>query len=262
MKYSARYIESGIDGFDELIIDFPNERLNEILENHKDLRVVVSVSDVEQFFKSRDGVRLSLLRRKYDNFTVRLYNPCDFFCIKEEIINEFAQLNMPFFFGIKASNFEQLYYLLELGAKQVYVTDELGFSMTRAKRVCDSFEAQVRVIPNVAQSSVEASPAHKKFYIRPEDIKYYEDVVDIFEFGGPVERQIILKKIYSKGAWNGDLQHLLYNFDKEFDSKAIIDGFGAVRKDCSHRCYTHGTCTVCDRMLSVAKVLSEKSSSN
>jgi hypothetical protein len=178
--------------------------------------------------------------------------------LPKELEECFKELQVPFFTGCVATNFDQLNYLCSYGISDVYLAEEICFDLKRAKRICVNNNVQVRAFPNVAQSSITSIPALKKFFIRPEDIDVYSDVIDVLEFWGPADRQAILYKIYTKGVWFGDLQHLLLGFDISFDSRRIVPGFAPIRKVCQRKCMKGEHCSICDSIYNISKQLEDK----
>lgn len=261
MKYSAIYsTKVNLDLFDEIIIQYDKQdkSLPTFLEEHSDKHIVLSIADVDDFINSNQTIRLNAIFEKQPNFSIRFYEFCEMAPIDDLLQQCIEELRVPYFFGFKVSNFDQLHYLLEQGACAVYLTENICFDLVRAKALCSEHGAQIRVFPNVAQASVRQSPAHKKFFVRPEDVETYSDVIDILEFFGPTDRQNILHKIYTKGVWFGDLNDLILDLGIEFDSREIIPGFAAARKQCQRRCMRGERCTICDRVLSISKKLKEK----
>jgi hypothetical protein len=165
---------------------------------------------------------------------------------------------MPYFFGFLITTFDQLNYIIDLGAKAVYLTEDICFELSSAKCLCEKHKVQIRAFPNVAQSSLKSAPALTKFFIRPEDVKYYEDVIDIFEFWGPLDRQFVLYKIYNKGLWFGDLKELILGLDIDFDSRRILPNFAELRKDCGRKCMKGKSCRICNSIFNISKLLEER----
>lgn len=172
---------------------------------------------------------------------------------------------LPFFYCEKVNTIDTLNQYISEGVTDVYITDELAFSLSDIKyNICKN-KVKIRVYPNVAQSSVSCADGIKsitKFFIRPEDVKYYEDCVDIMEFFGPMDKQNTLYKIYKKQKWRGPLNLIISGYNPEDNieiNSSIIPTFGQVRKNCHKKCgYTSSGCQICIAAEHVARSLVEK----
>lgn len=260
MKYSAVYSNKiNLDDFAEVIIEYKHSQEEDLplfLEYNQKKDIVISISDLDEFIRYKEWHIFNAIYEQYPYFTLRFYKVSKFEEIPELVIDLLENLNMPYFFGICATTFDQLHYLLDLGVSQVYLAEDICFDLTRASRLCG--ETLIRVFPNVAQGSIKSGPALKKFFIRPEDVKEYADVVDIFEFWGPTDRQNVLRRIYEKGKWLGDLQAIILDLDIELESQYLIPQFAHIRKDCGRRCMKGEKCSVCEHIKSISEKLKEK----
>lgn len=264
MKFSAQYTSAikHFEKFDEVIIkyEFQNEALIHFLQEHADRQVVLSISalKIKEFINLHEYEKLNAIYIEYPNFSVRFYEPCKFEKIDNELLEAVSKLKIPYFTGMCVNTFDQLNYLCQQGVSQVYITEEMGFDLMRAKRVCRRHGVQIRVFPNVAQYSIKQESALKTFFIRPEDLDEYSDCIDIVEFWGPVNRQEVLRKIYGNKRWFGTLQELILDFDEPIDSTYIPPSFGRMRKGCERRCMKGERCTACNQIIEISEFLKEK----
>jgi tetratricopeptide (TPR) repeat protein len=100
--------------------------------------------------------------------------------IKPDIKARMDALKLPWFSGLFAHTWDQLHYLISLGVSDIYVVEDLCFELPAVAKECHKHNIRVRVIPNVAQSSINASAPLKKFFIRPEDIDIYVNLGSAF----------------------------------------------------------------------------------
>lgn len=265
MRYCGKYSNKiSMDNFDEISIyyDRQDQELLFFLQEHcdKKINLVIQHENIFKFYEEQEWEKINAIHEKYPEYSIAIcfYDSCKFHVLEDYILECMKNLTVPYFTGNLATNFDQLHYLLNLGVSEVYLGEEICFDLTRAKKICSRTGVTIRAFPNVGQSSVRTSPALKKFFIRPEDIAEYEDVITTLEFWGPLDRQEILHKIYSKGKWFGDLQDLILDFDLSFDSRRIVPGFAQMRKNCERKCMKGGQCTACDRILNISKLLEDK----
>ena len=262
MKYSVNYSNKlkSLDGFDEIIIRYEQqeEALPQFLEAHLEQDIVLSIDNVKDFCYYQRWGYLNALYEKYNNFCIRFYQTRDFSEIDAELKAVIESLEVPYFFGMLASNFDELHYLLSLGAKQAYLVEDICFDLLRAKQVCSSYGVTIRAFPNVAQACVRSTPALKKFFIRPSDVPAYEEYIDILEFWGSEDRQEVLLQIYKRGNWMGDLSVVILDLNYKIESQYIIPQFATMRIHCERSCMKGGTCSCCERILSIGEKLKSK----
>ena len=171
-----------------------------------------------------------------------------------------TELGLPFFFANIVDTWDKLHAFINCGVSDVYIGNEFGFSLKKIAPVCKEHNVNVRVFPNAAQTSSHMlKPTMNSFYIRPEDLKYYEDLVDVVEFFGPIEKQDVFFKIYSTRRWLGKLNLIILGLEDAEDVKNTIflECFGAVRTNCDKRCSYSKGCNMCTRFISINKTIDE-----
>ena len=145
---------------------------------------------------------------------------------------------------------DTVYALANVGVSEVYVAEELGFRLPEVNKITKHNNIQVRVYPNVTQSSYGTKtliPTACKFWIRPEDTIWYEDLVDTFELFDVNNRLSVVYEIYKQKAWDGSISDIILDAEslKGVDSNAIPPHFGEQRaKGCRQSCL-YGGCGVC-----------------
>ncbi len=249
---------------DELIITY-NRRdtsLQDFLREHPDQRILIYVADPQDFWdnkcqnyffamqKQGNFPKFALVFPKYDGGITKK--------IIEALITD--EVKIPYFFELPATSWDTLQGYLDLGVSDVYIAEELGFSMAAVSRVCKERGCQVRCYPNVAQSSWTGTPAMKKFFIRPEDVKRYEEYVDVLEIWGRSESLETMYRIYAKDQrWAGPLKELITSFDPSIDvNNACIDHWFAMRRmSCDKRCNKGYYCDTCNAIVKLANVLEQ-----
>lgn len=166
------------------------------------------------------------------------------------------------FFTYICDTWDKLFSCILAGASDVYVCGELAFSMKKVHGVCSSRNVQVRVFPNVCQLNSKVNNLNKvtSFFIRPEDLQYYEDYIDVIEFFGSMEKQSVLFDIYKEHkGWKGDVNELILDCGPGMDvpNRNIWESFGKNRVDCGKGC-NYNKCTLCYDIFSLAKTIEKK----
>ena len=261
MKFAAQFSNKvNLNKFDELIIKYEGQikPLAKFMQDHSTQHIVLSINNIQNFIDRQEWNKLNLIYEQCPNFSIRFSELKKFELLDEEIINASQKLTMKFFTGLLVSNFDQLHYLCNLGVSQVYLVEDMGFDLVRAKRICSQYGVQIRIFPNVVQRSIKQGPALKGFFIRPEDLNEYHDCVDTVEFWGPLDKQSLLLKFYSNGTWAGRLDEIIIDFDQPIESQYVHSSFGKIRKECNKRCLKGEKCDICNEIIDIAILLKEK----
>lgn len=141
----------------------------------------------------------------------------------------------------------------------IYIINELGFSLDKLAIAAHKLGVKLRVYPNVAQTSAfNEMPALKKFFIRPEDIDLYSDYIDTCEFYNSDKKLETYYKIYKEDKkWFGKLNEIIIDFNSEIDNKYIIPRFAEKRIRCNKSCIKGGYCHRCDRIEELSHTLEQ-----
>lgn len=241
-----------------ILTEYASALIDFVKSKREDLRIVVDVTHMTAIEFERAINVFKACYEIHPNITFMISRIVEYMKRVEE--NE-----LPFFYCEKVNTIDALNQYISEDVTDVYITDELAFSLSDIKyNICKN-KVKIRVFPNVAQSSVSRADGVKsitKFFIRPEDVKYYEDCVDIMEFFGSADKQNTLYKIYKEQKWKGPLNLIISGYNPEDNieiNSSIIPTFGQVRKNCHKKCgYTSSGCQICIAAEHVARSLAEK----
>ena len=268
MRYCLRYANSSkIKNVTDEISIIYNRQFDELmnfLQEHLTQRVVLVVEQIPEFCASQEWHKLGAVVDAYPDLKLAvclgsLHKAQAITIEMQETINHLKERNIEYFFGALIKTWDQLDYYIGLGVSDVYLVEDICFELGAASAICNRNRVRIRVFPNVAQCSIGARPALKKFFIRPEDVPIYEQYVDTFEFWGPLERQDVFYLIYhDKQRWFGDLKEIIFDLNEPLDSRRIMPLFGKVRATCGKRCLKNKHCNICDHIESLAHTLEEK----
>lgn len=252
MKFCSIYSKDikNISKMDEVIIEYKNNKVNIInfFETTKFNRVIISIEedidDVDFFIE---------LQKKYNETPITLrFN--HYYYLLNPTLKKLAAAGIRYFFNTRVTDFDILNGLIKLGVSDVYIVEDLGFDLNRVHMITSPNQVQIRVFPNIAQSSWYYIDDLKKFFIRPEDTDFYGQYVDVFEFFGDKEYTDLYYDIYSnKKEWFGDLKEIIIDFNKTLDSRCIVDFFADKRIKCQKKCLKGFDCRICDRIEDLAK---------
>ena len=238
-----------VNDADELKIEYrPADRtLEDFLEKYHDKSIVI---DINKHFEDLDAKLLKGLSDKYKNVKLIVdYN-------NKKHFKRIQENKIPFFFSNFAKTADEMNGLIKYHPTDMYICEELGFSLDKVSELLHKNDIKVRVFPNICQSSFSETPSIKTFFIRPEDIQVYSTFVDVFEIISDESRQQVLFKIYNQGYWLGNVKDIILSFKDNLDNKHIMSTFAMIRAKCGKRCmYRPESCTICDRFIDVADTL-------
>lgn len=265
MKYCSPYFKNYkyMAEIDEIIVPYAREDLTfieNVLKNEKLLNgvVIVEVLDMNDFYQYK-CLNIFKALKKSGNLDFKLkfekYNKT-----MEDMFEELKKEEIPFFFQTHATSLDIFHGLMELGVSDIYIVEELGFSLSKLGQIASAKGISIRVYADICQSSWEGADPLKSFFIRPEDVPAYEPYVDVIEFyTKDFSRAEVLYRAYAQDKkWFGDLKYLITGLDVEVDSRRILPIFGEIRTKCEKRCMKGGDCSICSRIVDVSKILEEK----
>lgn len=229
-----------------IIFNEKDTTLLEFLDLHGDKQINLIFSNLSYINFCEEIIK------KYNNVKIKFAN------IDLDELEE-KKIAFPFFTDILVNNVDILQRLINLKVTDIYIVEELAFEIKQIANYLHELNINVRVFPNVAQSQWKALPALKKFFIRPEDLKFYESYVDIIEFYEADKTLDVYYDVYkNKQIWFGRLDEIIIDFNSTIDNKYIIPRFAEMRIDCRKRCLRGDHCNRCEQIEKLASSL-EKS---
>lgn len=258
MKYAVNYHTSfkHFDVVDEVIIEYSNDKqraaLLEFMQNkvRDDLRVIIAAEKLEDILP-KDIDTFRAVQEIHPNFSVRIG------LNHKHMMVDFVDNDIPYFYDVFVDSWDMLNGMIKYGVSDVYIVNEFAFYLPQIKKNCGD-EVKIRVFPNVSQSTdkLHVLPTVTSFFIRPEDIPFYEEYIDVCEFFGTVDRNEVLYKIYTSGKWLGNLKELIIGLKEDIPNASIVPYFGQRRAICKKSC-VNGNCNLCDQIVQLANSLQE-----
>lgn len=243
--------ENYFDEVDELKIEYrPADRtLKDFLQKYSNKSIIIEIKE------ELTDLDVQIFKGLYDKYkNIKLIIDFD----NKENLTKVQENEIPFFFGNFVTTIDQLNGLIPYHPTDMYICEELGFSLDRVSTLLHANNIKVRVFPNICQSSFYETPSLKQFFIRPDDIDIYSVFVDVFEIISDQARQQVLLKIYKQQKWLGKIKEVIPTFDNDLDNKFVLRSFGAIRSKCGKRCmYNPEVCNICDRFVETAQSLKD-----
>lgn len=280
MKYCLNYWRKSqyLNEVDELNIDFTAEDTDEFenfikfLEKHPNQKInaFVNVKSFDNFFNNRFDKLFSSLweeRPEARHFAIRFYPLMDKPVIYWEMdtrvknfLNDKTR-KCPVYLGVLATSDELLNYCVENWVNEVYLSGRLAFELPFIAKNLHDRGVRIRLIPNLAQGEPYTNPL-QKFFIRPEDVHFYNDYADVLEFYERGNVPDVVYEVYTKDKeWFGELEEIIYNLglnDFTLNNRGILPQFGQIRTCCGRSCLTKGDCKICANIKEISEILKDK----
>lgn len=251
MKYclSCRQPEEVLRQSDEIKVTHKDYRIiSDLLVNYPEAKVIWELPrDFEEYKK------LILQYNEIGNFICCLNNLSE--------ASWFQQNKVPFYYGYSVNTFYELTALEALGASCV----KIAAPLTHCVKSLKNYKCEIRCVPNVAYDAY--IPRHDGTiggWVRPEDVQYYEEGIDVFEFEGNINlsQERTLWKVYISRKWPGNLNALITNLNKDIENSGLPDDFGQIRANCKQKCAENKNCHFCETAFNLSKMLERKVKEN
>lgn len=255
IEYNTECSKKLINSVEELIIRYNKKdflKLIEYAKSNTNQRIIFSIDDIDECLKDKVLEKFITIKKENPdfNFSIRLakYN--------KEIKEILKEANFKFFFNIYVNDWDTFIGLSNLNVSDIYITENLGFEIDKVAAIAHKKNIQIRVFPNVCQSSWLETDTLKTFFIRPEDIDEYESYVDVIQFFDDGKKLDVLYDIYHNDKkWFGKLNEIIIGLDSDIDSRYIIPRFAQKRIKCGKECFKNGRCKMCERVNDLSKTL-------
>lgn len=205
---------------------------------------------------------ISSLCKQYPNFKVR------FDKLSREDLLTIEEKEIRFYINKMCGDPQMVQAMLMLGVTDIYISGCLAFNLERVHKAVSFLDEEdnyihtvnIRVIPNLVQT-VEGLPDYKGFFLRPEELEYYSQWIDVFELYTPIEDDktpaVTLRAYKFDKSWYGDLTEIIFGLQTTIDGKRLSKVWGESRANCNKRCYLGSNCRICDLFIEQIKYLEE-----
>lgn len=167
---------------------------------------------------------------------------------------EASKYNLKFYSGYPVDSDFELQGWINVGASYVRLGMPLFFELDRLKDLYGDL-IKFRTAPNVAYIDGLFRPdGICGQWIRPEDMRLYDQYIDIFEFEFKTLKQekALYKRYIELQEWPGSLKTIIMNFDAEGSNPMILPEVAKARLNCRQKCVTGGKCRICFNAVSLA----------
>lgn len=254
----SQYIKSNKkDKIKEILISYNKDKnfldiLASLQEKIIDIDFYYNAIEEKSDLNECELQKLQLIAEKF-NLDIRLR-------ISEKDLDKIdliKKYNFPFFVYTWIRNWDILRYYSTLGVCSMYIVESLGFELDKVKTVALEKNFTVRVFPDVAQSFVNEIQDIYKFFIRPEDLDFYSQFIDVIEFFRVEEKHNVLLDIYLDKVWMGPLDQIIIGFKENVNNQFLPSELSTYRATCGKRCFQGYPCNICPRAVELSKLLEE-----
>ena len=223
-------------------------------ENHR----INLIFNEDIFQEKRDVAIIQALLEKYDKYKIVARLPY----YTQELEQVLVKSGIPHYYYELLSSWDRFKGFLSLDVTDIYIIEDLCFNRNYIRDLIKDTDKKLRTFCNICQSSWSDTESIRTFFIRPQDIDFYEEFFDTLEFvpivkNNPLTESILYDVYSNKKKWAGQLKEIIVNYKGEQDSRCFLPVFATQRLNCGHRCgYT--SCQLCPHIAKVAATLNEK----
>lgn len=178
-----------------------------------------------------------------------------YLCVSSiEQAKEASNLGIKFYSGYPIESDFELQGWINVKASYVRLGMPLFFEMDRLKKQYGD-KIKFRAVPNVAYlDGLSHSDGINGQWIRPEDIRLYDQYIDVFEFESinKAQEQALYKYYIEKQEWLGSLKTIISNFKAEGSNTMIPSDVIKTRLNCGQKCVKGSDCRICYRAVNLA----------
>lgn len=246
MLFSLNYKSSHKQEADE--IRCPINQLGlifQFIKDNPDKRYNIIVAEDSHVERDRMIEQIEYVKAVANNYTIQCGNIPTFRSFVDNGYN--AYLRFP------VADWETFQGLKSCGASDIYIDGPLGFQHDALIKAKDNVNIRVSptLSPNVSITKDETNA--NSFFIRPEDLKSYEQAIDIIDFKiDDQDKEDVLFQIYKRGSFAFDLKELIQELNVSVPNLFIPPEFGKYRLNCNQKCKEPTrNCHLCDIELSL-----------
>lgn len=242
-----------MDQVDEFNIDFHDkkEKLLNFLDTFAtgEQRVNIHV-----FAETENEIDIILSIWEMNKYNIAICFESD---LGERILQKVKDSKIPFYYNASIDNWEDLNKYTEKDVESVFICGDLAFDLARVSKFCKKYRVRIRCYPNVCQYNWDSSEGIKTFFIRPEDVDYYNRYIDILEFWNSENMQNPLYSIYFHDKkWDGDLREIIQRLNFKVNSYYILgNDFAKYRSECKRDCIKTSNCNLCEQIVQFANTI-------
>ena len=238
--------ENKLDNFDHLL---------NFLEEHKNERFNISI-DFSKYDFDLEKMRFAKIVNPNIHIVLIDYQPKNIQILKENKIN--------FYFSsfFAANSFRVLENLVNIGATDVYIIDDLCYQLSDVHKFCQQHHVQCRLILDQIASHQNYTENNLRApYFVPEIIDELSQYIDVFEFAENESKkrlQTLYQIWFEKKTWRENLKYLYPQLQLDIPNQSLISDFIKYKMNCRYKCSYGSACKKCNQFADIAHILFDK----
>lgn len=255
MNYCITYSKenkNAINQVEELLIQYNESKdFLECLLQYPEKRIIIAFDNIPLNKEILKNIIKINQENKKIQIALRLSQNSE-----KDLIDEILKNKINFFINYYAYNLDIFLGLAEMGVSDIYITEDLGFNLENVKKIAIEKNIKIRAFPNIAQSAWTRIEDYKKFFIRPDDVKFYSQYIDVLEII-TVNENTVLDIYKGLKTWNGKLNEIIIGIQSDIDNRTIIPNFASFRYSCKKKC-NENRCEICKHIFELSDTLTSK----
>jgi hypothetical protein len=244
----------------EILFRPEDTSLPAFIQEHSNQTIILSITK-EQIENAAMVKRLAAIGKEFSNVKMRLpaLPKTTLTSPYVDAVAAFKEANIPYFFMNYIDSWDLLQGILALDPSDIYIVNELGFSLKQIREITKEKHIQIRCFANFAQSNWAGTAPCRTFFIRPDDVEFYEQYVDVLQFMGDEKNFSTYYCIYEYDRkWFGQLKEIIIGYDSDADNRSYAPMFAQFRCGCGKRCMRGSSCNICERIEKISEALIEQ----
>lgn len=267
MKFACEFFSMffNIQEYDELLVHLAPthdiDKIEDFFKQHPNQTIILWVEDMKHFNQQKWlGKLLKLIPIEKYQWKLKVRDP--WLKDTQEVVEECRNTGVHFLYDILIDSWDVVQNLIQYQPSDMYITNSLGFDIVQVSKVLHDNNINVRVYPNISQSSVTQDNGITSFFIRPEDAQLYNQYIDVFEIFTPIDADNLKAFYYIMYAnnlkWKGVLEEFIIGLNPEItnvQNVGLLNFFAPIRLSCKRECQRTKQCRMCNINLQMGQIM-------
>lgn len=223
----------------------------QFIKDNLDKRYNITISDSKNIDYNKIIEQIEFVKNITNDYTVE--------CGSAPLLFSLIDVGYNAYLRFPVQDWETFSNLKAAKVSDIYIDGPLGFQCDTLEKAHDG--VKIRVSPTVsANAALNTGSNATSFFIRPEDLYLYDEVIDMIDFkiDNDQEKEKALYEIYRRGTFNFDLNDLIEHLNISTPNSFIRREFGQNRLNCGMRCRSPAShCHFCQTTLTLANTTSD-----
>ena len=245
---NSRMANSYLEKADEISIDYRDRgQLLDFIEKYPKAQLIISISYLDEDIDWKQlGLASRALNAKGRSLIARIPNL--------KYIDNCKEYNIKYFYGYEVDNFYELQTLLKYDVCALCIGPQFSHSLIYLPDIIPlNVELRHTLGRAISSELMDISFAPYGYWVRPEDIDFYEQYYSTYEILGHGSQAEAMYRIYAEQkSWSGDLTMIVKDMTINATNRMIPPDLAERRARCEMICLNNGMCNKCERLLKLA----------